>query len=77
MNADGSSQTRLAPEYGAQHNPTWSPDGRTIAFATAYCDYYYYYYPCYSTIRAVRADGTGLTSITGTEMYAISPVWRR
>ena len=36
MNADGSGVTRLAPGGSAvEHDPTWSPDGRFIAFARA------------------------------------------
>jgi dipeptidyl aminopeptidase/acylaminoacyl peptidase len=33
-NADGSNQTRLTDNSAADGGPTWSPDGRRIAFAS-------------------------------------------
>src|SRR5439155_22705904 len=67
MRADGSAQQRLTPPdlsvspYGDP--PTWSPDGRRIAFS-AYRDGY--------GIWVVGADGSGLTRLTDAGHF---PVW--
>ena len=34
MNTDGSGQTRLDERPGVDQQPTWSPDGQKIAFAS-------------------------------------------
>jgi TolB protein len=60
MNADGSGLVRVASASGYAH-PTWSPDGRIIAFASAH------------SIEWVSADGSqrGRIIADGT-----SPAWR-
>jgi Tol biopolymer transport system component len=60
MNADGSDLVRVAGASGYAA-PTWSPDGRTIAFASA------------GSIEWVSADGgeRGRIIANGT-----SPAWR-
>ena len=35
MNVDGTGVQRVATGSAAEHDPTWSPDGRFIAFARA------------------------------------------
>jgi Tol biopolymer transport system component len=49
LSADGATTTDL----GAGHDPTWSPDGRQIAFATGNQDF------GVSTIYVMNADGSG------------------
>jgi Tol biopolymer transport system component len=51
MNADGSGRRRLTHIGSAMH-PTWSPDGRKIAFASNY------------GISTIKVDGTGLRRLT-------------
>jgi Tol biopolymer transport system component len=53
MNADGSDQTLLVEELGASSSPTWSPDGKTIAFTLSGPD------DGSCTIYAMNADGSG------------------
>jgi Tol biopolymer transport system component len=56
INADGSGQTELTGTCG--QFPSWSPDGKTIAFNTvAGC-------PVPGEIFVINADGSGLTNLT-------------
>jgi Tol biopolymer transport system component len=65
-NADGSGLKVIA-RAGGYARPTWSPDGRTIAFASSTCR------DCQPSLRVVRADGSaeGLLVTNGH-----SPAWR-
>jgi TolB protein len=64
MNADGSDLDKLLPGIGITH-PTWSPDGKQIAFVrdqgTALC--------------IVNADGSGLKVIAKERGYYQLPSW--
>jgi Tol biopolymer transport system component len=65
MNADGSHQTRILSGGGFQ--PTWSPDGGLIAFASDRGGSF--------SIWVVRPDGSGLVRlVTGPNAY--NPSWR-
>src|SRR5829696_5954002 len=63
MNSDGSDKTQIVEELGASSSPTWSPDGRTIAFPLSGSD------DDSCTIYAMNADGSGdrtaLTTLDG------------
>jgi Tol biopolymer transport system component len=77
MNADGSGQMQLAevrsddPEEGSGIDSyRWSPDGRTVAFASWACDAGH----CiqFGGLSVVRADGSGEIALTG---FAWAPSW--
>jgi Tol biopolymer transport system component len=72
MRVDGGDVVRLVHVAGDTSGPTYSPDGRTIAFATDLGDY-----PAKQGIYVVRAsDGTHLrrvTRLSQTGAYDLAP----
>ena len=64
VNADGTGKRRvtrpLAVDAGS---PSWSPDGRTLAFTGV------------GGIYTVHADGTGLRKLTGSQGPNYGPTW--
>jgi len=64
--ADGSG-LRVIAEAGGDARPSWSPDGRTIAFGSSRC------HTCPPSIRFARADGTGGGFLV---TNGHSPAWR-
>jgi len=79
MNADGSGKVQLTRGRVHGDHPTWSPDGRQIAFLR--------YWPKKEAICVINADGSGLRRVTpttstvltgyGYEMFKwyVSPTW--
>jgi len=63
MNADGSDETLLVDTFGQFAD--WSPDGHYIVFDGA------------DGLNVIRADGSGLTSISLGLGYAAFPDWMR
>jgi Tol biopolymer transport system component/polyisoprenoid-binding protein YceI len=59
MNADGSGQTRLSNDPAFDSAPTWSPDGKKIAFVSSQS-----MFEGKSDIYVVNADGSELTNLT-------------
>ena len=80
MNPDGSGRRRLARFASGFTRPTWSPDGRTIAFerragpigapppGNGRCPV------CHVEIFVMNADGSGLRNLTGKTGGGM-PVW--
>lgn len=72
MNADGSNERQLATGQGTDlynADPSWSPNGRTIAFTQQYCPYY-----CDPpSVWLVDLQGTRPTQVTGN---AANPAWK-
>jgi hypothetical protein len=68
MNADGSNQRRLTHLRGHELAPSWSPDGKRIAFAR---------YPESgdSEIYVMNANGTGLAAVTKDTTDDDWPAW--
>ena len=73
MNADGSRKRNLTRRAHDDY-PTWSPDGRRIAFLRVTGSYRHHGYHVY----AVNADGSGLRNlgrIAGPALFASQLVW--
>jgi Tol biopolymer transport system component len=64
MNADGSGKQLLAANA---FNPSWSPDGRRIAFQSPRTDG--------GDIYVMNADGSGKRSLTRNPSFDASPLW--
>jgi len=67
MNADGTGQTRLTNNAAWDNEPTWSPDGTQIAFASGFA--------ARGDIYVMNADGTGQTNLTNGPTWDQSPSW--
>jgi len=67
MDADGRRQRRLTNDHATEAEPTWSPDGSSIAFVRGSCE------PT-CDIYVVRSDGTGEHRLTRTGASG-SPTW--
>jgi TolB protein len=72
MDADGTDPVRLTHNRGDERSPSWSPDGRRIAFASDRN------YPGVgnSEIYSIRPDGTCLTWLTNGSPASRDPAWR-
>ena len=71
-NADGSNQKRLTTSKADDRSPTWSPDGRSIAFSSDRSDPQRHDYEIY----VMHADGSGLHRITTGVPWSTDPAWR-
>jgi Tol biopolymer transport system component len=74
MNADGSGKRNLTRDRANDDYPTWSPDGRRIAFLRVTGSYRHHGYHLY----AVNADGSGLRNlgrIAATAYFYSHLVW--
>ena len=72
MDADGTNAVRLTRDRGDETSPTWSPDGRRIAFASDRN------YPdgAGQEIYSIRPDGSCLTWLTNGSPDSREPAWR-
>jgi TolB protein len=68
MNADGSDQTNLSNNDADDFNPSWSPDGERIAFASDRDNGNF-------DIYIMNADGSGLTRLTDDPADDFNPSW--
>jgi TolB protein len=67
MNADGSGAVNLTRHPWFDGWPSWSPDGRRIAFSSNRSDPYQIY--------VMNADGTGLTRVVDSPYTDVRPQW--
>lgn len=72
MNADGSNVQQLTPSGGNSQGPSFSPDGKWVAF-TAYFDHYGEDNGC--EIYIIRIDGTDLRRLTNNDYCDYQPRW--
>lgn len=72
MNADGSNARQLTPTGGNSQGPSFSPDGKWVAF-TAYFDKYGDDHGC--EIYIIRTDGTDLRRLTNNDYCDYQPRW--
>jgi tricorn protease len=72
MNADGSNARQLTPSGGNSQGPSFSPDGKWVAF-TAYFDNYGEDHGC--EIYVIRVDGTDLRRLTNNGYCDYQPRW--
>lgn len=72
MNADGSNVRQLTPSGGNSQGPSFSPDGKWVAF-TAYFDNYGDDNGC--EIYIIRIDGTDLRRLTNNDYCDYQPRW--
>jgi TolB protein len=72
MNADGSNVRQLTPSGGNSQGPSFSPDGKWVAF-TAYFDHPGDDHGC--EIYIIRIDGTDLRRLTNNDYCDYQPRW--
>jgi TolB protein len=72
MDADGSNARQLTPSGGNSQGPSFSPDGKWVAF-TAYFDNYGDDHGC--EIYVIRTDGTDLRRLTNNDYCDYQPRW--
>lgn len=72
MNADGSNAREISPPHGNSQGPSFSPDGRWIAF-TGYYDHFNDINGC--EIYMMRTDGSDLSRLTDNDYCDYQPRW--
>jgi TolB protein len=70
--ADGTELTRLTTSEANDHSPTWSPDGRWIAFVSDRSNRNEHE----TEIWVVGVDGDGLRRVTTNDVWDLEPDWR-
>ena len=75
MNADGTGVTRLTHNDALDSRPSWSPDGRRIAFSSTRHREDEDHDPDNLEIYVMNADGTGVTRLTHNDARDWRPMW--
>ena len=80
MNLDGTGKQRLTENYGLDHYPVWSPDGKQIAFLSTLhrMSSDRHYFPANIQLYAMAADGSDVRRLAKPEHRGaapLPPVW--
>ena len=67
MRADGTDIRQLTDSPGEDWNPAWSPDGKSLAFASNRSGTW--------NLFMMRADGTDIRQLTDSPGTDLEPVW--
>ncbi len=70
MNADGTEQTQLTHNDTWEFDPTWSPNGKLIAYNSFPADF-----NGDPEIFVMNADGTGVTQLTDNNAFDFGSIW--
>jgi Tol biopolymer transport system component len=70
MNPDGSGVSRLTNSPGHDFAPSWSPDGKRVAFVSLRSD-------TFGEIYVMNADGTGVQRVTNSAGIDGAPTWAK
>ncbi len=73
MNADGTGQRQLITSPGTDSDPSWSPDGKKIAFNSGRDDGENQFQ--FTKIYVMNADGSGQHRITDGPLRDLYPSW--
>jgi len=72
MNADGSNQTNLTNNPASDDYPSWSPDGKKIAFGSTRDSHSEVYN---AEVYIMNADGSNQTNLTNNPAFDAFPSW--
>jgi Tol biopolymer transport system component len=72
VSSAGGAPTRLTRNPASDSNPTWSPDGRRIAFESNRRGHRRYQD---SDVYSMRADGSGVRELTFSNVFDGDPAW--
>ena len=67
MNADGTNLIQVTTDPAAEYHPTWSPDGKRIAYRHQVGDL--------TDIYVINVDGSGATNLTEEGAIDYGPAW--